>query len=149
MNTIREHLASAKNSKERKNILSHIRVNIASESAKYHITKFTECPIPEGLDDGTEGSKLIKIYRSYIYLVQVYNQNGAIRISVNKTHIDDNGSWLQGISWDDLMLIKRLIGYGDFDAVEVYPKDQDVVNVANMRHLFILNEPLDFIWRSK
>ena len=149
MNTIKEYLESAKNSKERKNILSHIRENIASDSAKYHMTKFTECPIPEGFDDGTEGSKLIKIYRSYIYLVQVYNQNGARRISINKTHIDDNGNWLQGISWDDLMLIKRLIGYGDFDAVEVYPKDQDVVNVANMRHLFILNEPLDFIWRSK
>lgn len=46
------------------------------------------------------------------------------------------------------MDIKRQLGYGDFDAVEVYPKDNDVVNVANIRHLFILNEPLPFIWRK-
>lgn len=49
-------------------------------------------------------------------------------------HLDGS----DGITWDDLQWIKRAAGYGDREAVEVYPLDDDVVNVANMRHLWIL-----------
>lgn len=59
------------------------------------------------------------------------------------------GRWVDGISWDDLQRLKREAGYGESDAVEVYPADSDVVNVANMRHLWILETPIRFAWRSR
>jgi hypothetical protein len=144
MNTIQEQIASAKNSKERKLIISQIRQYISKENKNHHSGYFTGLPVPDSFKD-----KILKIFRDDKHLVQIYNQDGHIRISVNRTEIDDDGNWLQGISWDTLMFIKKEVGYGDFDAVEVYPKEIDVVNVANIRHLFILKEPLDFIWRSK
>jgi hypothetical protein len=45
------------------------------------------------------------------------------------------------------MQLKRECGRGDRDAVEVYPADRDIVNVANMRRLFFPPEPLAFKWR--
>lgn len=44
----------------------------------------------------------------------------------------------EGISWDDLAWLKDAAGYADREAVELYPRTGDVVNVANMRHLWIL-----------
>lgn len=32
-------------------------------------------------------------------------------------------------------------------AVEIYPAERDIVNVANMRHLWVLPERLPFGWR--
>ncbi|EOG1815585.1 hypothetical protein ACK3RA_000943 [Enterobacter hormaechei] len=49
---------------------------------------------------------------------------------------------------DALQEIKSAVGYGDRDAVEIYPRDSDVVNVANMRHLWITPEPIAFAWRK-
>lgn len=43
-----------------------------------------------------------------------------------------------GITWDDLQWLKAAVGFGDREAVEVFPRDCDVVNVANMRHLWVL-----------
>ena len=60
--------------------------------------------------------------------------------------IDRTGNWLDGISWDQLMALKRHIGYGELYAIEIFPRDTDIVNVANMRHLWILREPLSIGW---
>jgi len=94
-----------------------------------------------------------KAYRSNKYLVQVFEEpNEMIRLSISKTAIDVNSRrWIQGISWDTLQWIKQQIGYGDFDAVEVFPKNNDIVDVANIRHLWVFlkdNHPLKFIWRK-
>ena len=48
----------------------------------------------------------------------------------------------------ELQDIKRQAGLGDYMAVEIYPKDRDIVNVANMRHLWVLRDPLQFGWRK-
>jgi hypothetical protein len=118
-----------------------------AENKKYDPHSFTEIPIPEKFIDSPQAP--FKVARSRDYLVQLYKDSEHIRISVNITRIKDNGHWDEGISWETLMWIKRLMGYGDFDAVEVYPRDEDEVYIANVRHLFILNESLPFIWRSK
>jgi hypothetical protein len=34
-------------------------------------------------------------------------------------------------------------------AVEVYPKDSDIVNVANMRHLWLVDDKTNIGWRKK
>jgi hypothetical protein len=30
--------------------------------------------------------------------------------------------------------------------VEIYPRDRDIVNIANMRHLWVMAEPLALGW---
>lgn len=81
------------------------------------------------------------------FLVQVFDEgNGVRRLSVNRTTVKPGGGWHENITWDDLQEIKRQIGMGDRSAVEVYPRDRDVVNVANLRHLWVLPEPLSIGW---
>lgn len=53
-----------------------------------------------------------------------------------------------GITWDDLQRVKRDCGFGDVWAVEVYPDDSELVNVANMRHLWLMAEAPAFAWRK-
>lgn len=93
----------------------------------------------------------VEVWRSCYFLVQVYTHEGATRISVNRTAVDtDNRRWKDGITWDALQKVKREIGRGDAVAVEVYPPDADVVDVANIRHLWLVGEgALPFIWRNK
>lgn len=49
-----------------------------------------------------------------------------------------------GVSWDTLQAIKSDLGFADAWAVEVYPPDDAVVNLTNMRHLWIM--PSDYAW---
>lgn len=46
-----------------------------------------------------------------------------------------------------LQHLRTEAGYADRCAVEIYPPDQDIVNVANMRHLWIVEMP-DFAWKK-
>jgi hypothetical protein len=96
----------------------------------------------------TPQSNLVDVWRNREYVVQVYQEkNGIIRLSILRTSIDRDGNWLDGISWDKLQEIKSAVGFGECDAVEIYPKDKDVANVANIRHLWIVPD-LPFAWRS-
>lgn len=92
---------------------------------------------------------LVEVWRSRDYLVQLVREPAGLRLSVNSTRVRPDGRWDDGLTWDELQAIKRQIGLGDCYAVEVYPPDRDVVNVANMRHLWILPEPLPIGWRRK
>lgn len=92
---------------------------------------------------------LVEVWLSRIFLVQVFREaDGTGRMSVCRT-ARNNGQWLDGITWEELMRVKRECGRGDCDAVEVYPADRDVVNVANMRHLWFPVESVSFAWRRK
>ena len=120
----------------------------AAESTKYpaHLVLVpeSECPPkPPGQ---------VMAWRSRDYLVQIFRSespNVLCRMSINRTRIDSKGGWQQDIPWEDLQRLKSEVGYGELDAVEVYPADKDVVNVAAMRHIFILDESLSFAWRNK
>ena len=88
------------------------------------------------------------IHKSKSFLVQHFQEkNGFIRISINRTE-HDNGIWNDKISWDDLQAIKNAVGYFDFDALEIYPAQKDVVNVANLRHLWVSPTELNITWRK-
>lgn len=91
----------------------------------------------------------LRVFRSRDFLVQQFVEAGSViaRLSVCRTKVSGD-RWKDGISWEELQRIKRECGYGDRDAVEVYPSDADVVNVANMRHLWILADPASFAWRK-
>ncbi|MTD33971.1 hypothetical protein GKE73_16130 [Paludibacterium sp. dN 18-1] len=88
------------------------------------------------------------VYWSKDFMVQLYAEpNDIVRLSVCRTCLGNDGHWIDGISWEELQDIKDGVGYGSNDAIEVYPRIGDVVNVANMRHLWVLPSELDFIWR--
>jgi hypothetical protein len=75
--------------------------------------------------------------------------NGAERLTICRTTVDPSAArWLEGIGWDDLQRLKRECGRGERWAVEIFPADSEVVNVANMRHLWVLPEAPSFAWRT-
>lgn len=94
---------------------------------------------------------VIAVYRSRGFLVQIFDapEPAISRMSVLRTSIKTNGDWQENITWEELQRLKREAGYGDWDAVEIYPPDADVVNVANLRHLWLLPAgQLPFAWRK-
>ncbi len=96
----------------------------------------------------------IEVWRSRDFLVQVFRVTdsdlGLRRLSVTRAAFSDEraGSFGDGITWEDLERLKAECGFGDLWAVEVYPPSDKVVNVANMRHLWVLKRQLGFEWRS-
>lgn len=95
----------------------------------------------------------LAVWRSNRFLVQVYDTgNDCLRLSVCRLVLLETGHFMGGITWEELQEIKSQVGLGNCDAVEVYPKYGDEVNVANMRHLWVFtNGQLDdawFIWRD-
>lgn len=89
--------------------------------------------LPEG-----EHAGLVELWRSSAYLVQVHEHNEAVlRVSiatVDKQKIPDR------LPWPVLQRLKREIGRGDWEAVEIYPADADQVNVDDMRHLWVFKD---------
>lgn len=91
---------------------------------------------------------LTAAWRNRDFLVQEYRNGPAVRLSINRTTIGPGGRWRDGITWDELQAIKAAVGYGDAWCVEVYPPDDQVVNVANIRHLFVLDERPPYAWTN-
>lgn len=91
----------------------------------------------------------IAVWRSKAFLVQIFNQDGHTRISVNRTCLNANGHFTDGIDWDTMQAIKSAVGYHGYWAVEIFPPDDQMVNVANIRHMFILEDAPPFAWRVK
>lgn len=92
-----------------------------------------------------------QVWRSRKYLVQLYHEAspalpGLIRLSICRVKMQTGGRWDDGLTWEELQQIKSEVGFGDRHAVEIYPPDADVVNVANMRHLWVMPAPLAFGW---
>ena len=91
-----------------------------------------------------------EVWASRRFLAQIFMERHAIRISVCRTTLGKDGRWQDQITWDDLQRIKREIGRGEQCALEVYPAESDLVNVANMRHLWIpIANPLGIGWHQK
>ena len=88
-----------------------------------------------------------EVWRSRSFLVQIYQERGAERLSTCRTHTTGD-RWADNITWDELQEIKRQCGRGMKFAVEIFPADNEVVNVANMRHLWILPDAPAFAWRK-
>lgn len=99
---------------------------------------------------GGTGARYIRAWRSKDFLCQLAEcASGYLRLSINRTVVDvTNRRWRDGITWDELMRVKRECGYGEWFAVELFPADDDEVNVANIRHLWLLREPPPYAWRK-
>ena len=83
----------------------------------------------------------IGCWESNKFNVFAFAEGPLIRLDVERKDKKD------GISWDELQQIKSDCGYGDKDAIELFPKDKDVLNTANWRHLYIFQEEIPFVRR--
>ena len=122
------------------------RREMARESAKWPAA-LKEIPRSEWPNlDGPQ----LRVLRSREYLVQEFGGTGPVlvRLSINITSMD-GARWADGIPWEDLQRLKAEAGYALHDADEVFPSVMDVVNVANMRHLWVMRDKLPFAWRAK
>ncbi len=88
-----------------------------------------------------------EIWRSNRFAVQIF-YGKFLRLSVCRTMINKEGEWIDGITWNELQEIKNKCGFENKTAVEVYPPIKDLVDVANIRHLIILNEMPEYLWSN-
>jgi len=105
--------------------------------------------IPEEQWPKTE-PRPVECFRNSQFLVQIFaHEDGASRMTICRTVIGDDGMWKDGIAWEELQSVKNQCGYAHCWAVEIFPPSQEVVNVANMRHLWLLPEAPSFAWKRK
>lgn len=124
------------------------RRQLAQENAKLprELVEIPRAAWPAHLDD----PQRLRVWRSRFFLVQEFTAPApaVVRLSVNRTQLSGE-RWADNITWDDLQAIKNDVGYFAQTAVEVYPSVADLVNVANMRHLWVLAERPAFAWHSQ
>lgn len=115
---------------------------MAEENAKWPTRLKTVPPVPD--------MKPRRIMRSRYFLVQEFAEpGGVIRLTVNRTTLNAHGDWMDGITWDELQTIKNESGYANRFAVEAFPEERCVADVANMRHLWVLPERPAWAWIDK
>ncbi len=142
------------NRNERRAQASYLR-----SQAKNKPKVLTMVPESEWPDLSAMTKKPVQVWMSDKYLVQVFKEYFSsivshddvvavdiIRLSVIRASLNTDGNWQDGITWDELQQIKTDVGYGDWYGIEIYPRNKDLVNVANLRHLWLLSEPLDIGW---
>ncbi len=97
-----------------------------------------------------KGPRVLKeVWHSRKYIVQVFEEPENVeRLSICRTEYNTQLEYIDRLTWEQLQQIKDQVGRGDKYAIEVYPKNCDVVNVANMRHLWILENPLKYGWEK-
>jgi hypothetical protein len=124
-----------------------IQKEIRQENEKF-TSEFVEFSVDKFKHSPKFFNKPTKAFRNKRFSCLVFTHEGFTRLSISRTSINENGDYLDGITWDELFEIKNKVGFADCDAVEVYPAEKDLTFVTNMRHLWIV-ENLPFIWRSK
>lgn len=125
--------------------------HMAREATKYpdHLVQIPKDEWPESKSQGT---RPIEAWRSRDYLVQVYLEPlpCAARLSILRTSLDSSGGWKQDIPWTELQRLKSECGFKDEWAVEIYPPDSKIVNVASIRHIFVVPvELVPFAWGAQ
>jgi len=89
------------------------------------------------------GEPSVGVWEDENYLAAGFADQGTLRLDIQRKDEKD------GITWDELQRIKNACGFEDKDAIEFYPKQSDVINTANFRHLYIYDTPLDLIRRNE
>lgn len=122
------------------------RMGLKGENLPDKLTRLDKANYP----DYPEAMLPDECYVSRHFMVQLFHEDnpdyvGLIRLSVVRTKANQSG-WLENITWEELQGIKRDLGYAERYALEVYPPDSLIVNVANMRHLWLLETPLSIGW---
>jgi hypothetical protein len=92
----------------------------------------------------------LKMFASKHFMVHVMAvSDGIVRLAVSRNCFNEKGDdYAENITWDELLEIKRQVGMADKYAIEIYPPEQDIVNLSNHRHLWVLDKPLDIGWKK-
>lgn len=136
-------------SREHRRVMAKIMALEARSRAARLPDRLTELPREDWPDDPPTGarSRRVRAWVSKAYIVQEYEDGDAPRrLSISRTAVARDGRWVDGITWDEIQAIKAAVGYGDRSAIEIYPPDAHVVNVANVRHIWIVADP-GWMWR--
>lgn len=88
-------------------------------------------------------------FLAQLFDVAPFNGIDTRRLSVNRVTLKLDGKWDEDLTWDELMQVKREVGFSDWYALEVYPRDKDIIDVANIRHLWLLAVPLNLGWLTE
>lgn len=76
------------------------------------------------------------------FRVGLFTFQGIFRLSIWRK----DGS-AEALSWEEIQKVKSDVGFGGVEAIEVYPRDDQVVNTANARHLYLAESALHFAMR--
>lgn len=126
---------------------TRVQRRLAKKQAAKYPARLTDVPRHQWPNVPTDVPRLA-VLCSREYLVQLFAEpDDVVRLTVCSTTPTADG-WADGLTWDTLMELKRQCGYGERVAVELYPDDSNIVNVANMRHLWLLPEAPAFMWRK-
>lgn len=99
--------------------------------------------------DEHKPKNLVKAYVSKRYFVQLYQEdNKPLRISIIRNKVNVSMEWEDNLTWEEIQGIKDDIGFKNYDCVEVYPAHDNIVNVANMRHIWVMDKLLPFSWKK-
>lgn len=123
----------------------------AREEAARRPVRLTEVPRETWPPYPNPAHTPTKVWQNRKYLVQLFDETplhniDTRRVTVCRVTLGNDGHWDANLTWDELQDIKHEIGFGDWYGLEIYPRDRDVVNVANMRHLWMLAAPLQLGW---
>lgn len=130
------------------------RRSYARDVAKYvatwpkKLTRFDPKDWPGAVSEANHPAAPDEAWRSRAYLVQIRyldpTTNGGAEelLHIRRT--------IHGapLTWDELQVIKRDVGRGDRAAVEVFPEDAHLIDLAEMRHLWIMAQRPAFAWRN-
>lgn len=95
-----------------------------------------------------KGKRPLEVWNSRLFCAMLWEDNGFQRLSMCRTALKPDGSWEDGLTWDEVNRVKSECGYHDRWAVEVYPPQDSIVNVANMRHIWLLDKPPSYGWST-
>lgn len=149
--TLKETPLTPKQKEEFEKKLREANEKLLRENMQY--TKdFVEIPKekwPENWKKADRNRLPFRVLRNNQFFVQCHREtHGITRITVNRIKLKTLHRWDDEISWDDLQWVKNAVGYAHKNAVEVFPEQKRVVNVANMRHLWVLPNDFNapFVW---
>lgn len=134
------------NSKE----LSVIRKTLREQNKNFpkeKLVRVSQADFPE-MAQGADNAPY-DAWRSRDFLVLLFKDSGMTRLSICKTEVQSDGRWQDGITWDELFMLKCAAGFEFNDCVEIYPSSDHYVNVSNMRHLWVMDEPLPYKWTNQ
>ena len=89
------------------------------------------------------GEHSIGAWESDTYCAAAFRDGEAVRLDLMRR--DEHG----GITWDQIREIKNACGYADKDAIEFYPREADVINTGNRRHIYIFDDLLPLVRRKQ
>lgn len=124
----------------------HVHSRHMVEQSMDWLAEFRDDPDYPGPD-----AEPVRVWRSRDYQAMLYidRASGMRRLAITRVQIDKyTGEYREGISWDALQQIKNETMGEDTWAVECYPPERYVQNVANMRHLWILDTEPRFGWKQ-